>query len=90
MLQRENCIKKSSITVAKTGLCETVGEQVDEVESVTEAMEIIPEKDDTDIEPEVTDETTMVSDVKGKNNLKNKHFIISILKLHQIIDLVDR
>ena len=90
MLQRENCIKKSSITVVKTGSCETVVEQVDEVESVTEAMEIIPEKDDTDIEPEVTDETTMVPDVKGENNLKNKHFIISILKLHQIIDLVDR
>ena len=70
MLQRENCIKKSSITVVKTGSCETVVEQVDEVDSATEVMKIIPVKDDTDIEPEVTDETTRVPDVKGKHCLK--------------------
>ena len=75
MLQRENCIKKSSITVAKTGLCETVVEQVDEVESVTEAMEIIPEKDDTDIESKVTDETTMIPDVKGKKGFKKTNIL---------------
>ena len=51
----------------KTGPCETVDEPIDEVEAVTEAMEIVPDQKDTDIDSDITPETRLVPDVEGKD-----------------------
>ena len=67
LLNREKCMKEVSIDVVKTGPCETVDDTIDDVEPVTEAIEIVPDMEDTDIDMEIAPETTMVPDVQGKD-----------------------
>ena len=66
-------MKKASIDVVKTGPCETADEPVDEVEPVTEVMDIIPEQKDADIDSKLAEETTMLPEVEGKNLTKPKY-----------------
>ena len=74
-------MKKVSIDVVKTGPCETADEPVDEVEPVTEVMEIIPEQKDADIDSEIAEETTMLPEVEGRNFTKSK----KSLSIHSVL-----